>query len=74
MRTSEEAASHLYSSSPVDRVNSESESNPSPSQVAESLVSGLFITKYKVCEGCCKSDAVSINICTIVHSVSLTNK
>ena len=36
-------------SSPVDRVNSESESNPSPSQVAESLVSGLFITKYKVC-------------------------
>ena len=32
-------------SSPVDRVNSKSKSNPSPSQVAESLVIGLFITK-----------------------------
>ena len=33
-----------YLSSPVDRVNSKSES-PSLSQVAELLVSGLFITK-----------------------------
>ena len=54
-------------SSPVDRVNSKSESNPSPSQVAESLVSGLFISENI-------KFAVSINMCTIVFSVSLTNK